>query len=174
MALWHGRMILGIPFHPGRPCSILVSPSDDGSISKQLLEACGYGVVRGSASRGGARAMRQMLGVLRNGGVLGITPDGPRGPRHSMNLGLAWMARATGFPVVPCGLAAERAWHARSWDRLTIAKPRARVVMAYGPAITVDRSGGLAALERATEGLREALLHAEEDAFRYLGVEPDW
>ena len=173
MALWHGRMIVGLPHHSQQDWHVLVSPSEDGDISESLLEGFHYEVIRGSTSRGGARALREMLVVLERGGVLVITPDGPRGPRHSMNPGLAWMARATGHPIVPIGFGCDRAWHARSWDRFTIPKPWSRVVMTYGEPVRVSRDATPAELERATESIRARMIDAEKRSAAELGVEPD-
>jgi lysophospholipid acyltransferase (LPLAT)-like uncharacterized protein len=174
MALWHGRMLLGLARHGEQEWHVLVSGSQDGDISQALLDGFRYRVIRGSTSRGGARALREMLDALEKGAVLVITPDGPRGPRHSMNPGLAWMARATGHAIVPCGFACDRAWRAKSWDRFTIPKRRARVVMAYGPPVRVPRSASPLELDEATEAIRLALMEAERRAFSHLELEPDW
>jgi lysophospholipid acyltransferase (LPLAT)-like uncharacterized protein len=172
--LWHGRMLLPVAYHARQDYHVLVSPSRDGDVSEEMLQRFGYRVIRGSSSRGGARALREMLGVLRAGGALVITPDGPRGPRHSMNPGLAWMARATGFPILPCGFACDRAWTLDSWDRFTIPKWRARVAFVYGEPIHVAREAGEEDMARATEAVRTAMLDAERRGFAELGAEPDW
>lgn len=174
MALWHGRMLLGLPHHGTRDWYVLVSGSQDGDISHALLERFGYRVIRGSTSRGGARALREMLAALETGAVLVITPDGPRGPRHSMNPGLAWMARATGYPVIPVGFACDRAWRAGSWDRFTLPRPFSRVAMVYGAPVRVERSAGEDELDLATERIRAGLLGAERRGFELLRTEPDW
>lgn len=174
VAVWHGRMLVGMPTHPGRLYSILVSPSDDGSLAKLALERFGYSVIRGSSSRQGARALREMLAALRAGRRVVVTPDGPRGPRHSTNPGLAWMSRATGFPILPIGIVADRAWHLDSWDAFTIAKPFARLTVVYGEPVTVPRKGGDEGLEEATAELRRRLIEAETHACQSLGVDPDW
>jgi len=174
MTLWHGRMLLGLPHHSSRGWSVLVSDSQDGDISRALLERFGYRAIRGSTTRGGARALREMLTVLGEGAVLIITLDGPRGPRHSMNPGLAWMAKATGYPIIPIGFAMDRAWRMRSWDRFTIPKPWARVVMVYGAPMRVERSADEATLMRVTDAVRDAVIAAEQHGFDLLGVERDW
>jgi hypothetical protein len=174
MALWHGRMLLGLPHHGQREWVVLVSPSGDGDISQRLLEGFRYRVIRGSSSRGGAQALREMLTELARGSVLVITPDGPRGPRHTMNPGLAWMARATGRPIVPLGFAADRAWRLGSWDRFTIPKPGARIAMVYGEPVRVARDATPADLERATRAVQEQMIAAEQRAARELGVACDW
>jgi hypothetical protein len=173
ICLWHGRMLMGMDFFGRRGWRVLVSPSDDGDLSESMLRRFGYGVIRGSAGRGGARAVREMLGALGAGERVILTPDGPRGPAHSMNPGVAWLARATGHPILPIGIACDRAWRMNSWDRFTIPKPRARVVFTWGEPIEVDRDSGEEQMRRATETVRERLTDAERRSFAHLGLEPD-
>ncbi len=174
IALWHGRMILSMPDHRDSNWQVLVSPSGDGDLSESLLYSFGYQVIRGSSSRGGARALREMLSHLRQGHILVITPDGPRGPRHSMNPGLAWMARATGHPIVPSGCVCDRAWRVNSWDRMTIPKPFARVRFYYLEPIWVARDATDEDMQAATDRVRDAMIEAETEGFARLGVERDW
>jgi lysophospholipid acyltransferase (LPLAT)-like uncharacterized protein len=173
LALWHGRMLVGTPQHAHRDYTVLVSPSDDGGLMDLILRRFGYRVVRGSTSQGGARALRELLGRLREGGTIVLTPDGPRGPRQGMNSGLAWMSSRAGYPVVPVGFACDRAWHLSSWDRFTIPRPHARIATAYGPPLRVPPDAGGAALEEATWEIRARLLAAEERARTHLGLEPE-
>ncbi|MBK7642649.1 MAG: lysophospholipid acyltransferase family protein [Planctomycetes bacterium] len=174
LALWHGRMVCGMADHAQREFTVLVSQSRDGDISEKLLRRFGYKVIRGSSSRGGASAARAMLGALEQGAVLVITPDGPRGPRHAMNPGLAWMARETGFPVLPMGFACDKAWRLDSWDRFTIPKYGARVVLSYGEPVRVGKDADEAELARATSTIAERLIAAEERGFAQLAQERDW
>lgn len=174
IAMWHGRMVVPVHSFRDRGWHVLVSPSEDGDLSEGMLNRFGFKVVRGSSSRGGARALRELLGILDGGGVVAITPDGPRGPMHNVNLGLAWMGRATGRAVLPFGCVADKAWRLGSWDRFTIPKPGARVALTYGPAVPVARTGGDAELERAAAAIREGLFAAERAGFARLGREPDF
>jgi hypothetical protein len=173
MALWHGRMVVPVTRHKGDEYCVLVSTSGDGDISCALLERLGYKVVRGSSRGRGAQALREMLARLREGLGIVVTPDGPTGPQHSMNPGLAWMARASGRPVLPCGFVAERAWHLSTWDRFTIPKPFSRVAFVYEEPVHVSREGGPEELARATEEIRVRMQRAERRGFALLGVGPD-
>jgi lysophospholipid acyltransferase (LPLAT)-like uncharacterized protein len=112
-----------------------------------------------------------MLTLLGNGQVLIITPDGPRGPRHAMNPGLVWMARATGYAVVPAGFVADRAWHLRTWDNFTVPKPFARIAFVYGPPIRVGRDASTADLEALSLEIAAAMHECERRACELLGVE---
>lgn len=172
MALWHGRMLLPAVRHGRQGYYVLVSASKDGDVSEALLERIGYGVVRGSTGRHGGEALRKMLGLLRGGTPIAITPDGPRGPPRSMNPGLAWMSKMTGFPVVPCGFVGASTWHLNSWDRFTIPKPFSRVAFVYEEPLFVPRDADVD-LESVGQQIRERMERAERRAFELLGVEPD-
>lgn len=172
--LWHGRMVLAMPSGAQQGLSVLVSPSGDGRLVIPMLESFGYSWVLGSSNKNPARAVREMLERLKAGGRIVITPDGPRGPRHSTNPGPAWMARATGFPILPVGCVTDRAWHLKSWDAFTIPKWGARVIVSYAEPIDVAQDTSDEELDSVTACMRERMLSAEEQAFRKLGVAPDW
>jgi len=174
LAMWHGRMLLPVPFYRGQDFTILVSGSNDGDLSEALLQGFGYDIVRGSSSKGGAKALRALLEALRRHATVAVTPDGPRGPRFSMNPGLAWMARATGYAILPTGFACDRMWQMGSWDRYNVPKPFARVRVSYGQPIWVPRRGGEAGLEQATRRVKAELVEAERAGFRDLGRAPDF
>lgn len=172
MALWHGRMLIPAVRHGRQGYSVLVSPSGDGEVSEALLGRLGYGIVRGSSGHGASAAVREMLRQLRTGTGIAITPDGPRGPPHSISQGMAWMASVTKQPVIPCGFVGANTWRLRSWDRFTIPKPFSRVAFVYGePFQPVGRD--TAELARESEEIRKRILHVERRAFELLGVEPD-
>ena len=172
--LWHGRMATAASALAGTRATVLVSASGDGALAEMLLSRLGYGTLRGSTAKGGARAIREMRGLLSEGTAVAITPDGPRGPRHHVNLGAAFLARATSRPVLPIGFGVSRAIRLGSWDRFTIPLPFARVAVSFGEPIEVPRSVDEAGLEAATAEIRARLIAAEESAFKSLGTEVDW
>lgn len=172
--LWHGRMLAAIPQFRDVDVRVLVSMSGDGQLAVDLLERFGYGTLRGSTNKSGSRALREMLGSLRDSVTVAITPDGPRGPRHSVSRGPAFLARETGLAILPVGFGVDRAWYARSWDRFTIPKPFARVAVAYGESIAVPPDASDEALTEFGERVRAALLAAEREAFEAVGAPVDW
>ena len=172
--MWHGRMLLPMRAHENTGTSVLVSPSDDGSLVTALIGRFGYRTIRGSSNKNPARAIRRMLERLEEGGMIVITPDGPRGPRHGVNPGPAWMARETGFPILPVGFGYDRGWCLKSWDHFTIPKPRARVVIVYGEPIRLDRDADDDEIHRATAEMRVRMLDAERRGFDHIGAERDW
>jgi lysophospholipid acyltransferase (LPLAT)-like uncharacterized protein len=175
VAMWHGGMLALMPLrhHRHRRIGVLVSPSDDGSLALQALARFGYRVVRGSLSRGGAEALRTMQHWLQEGGQLVLTPDGPRGPRCTMNSGVAWLARSSGAPILPVSITVDRAWRLRSWDRFLIPKPFARVIVDYLEPVPVPATSADEALEPIGGAVRHALLQQHRTAAAELGVPAD-
>ncbi|MFM1873136.1 MAG: hypothetical protein RL398_2558 [Planctomycetota bacterium] len=172
---WHGRLLMAMPLrgHRDRKFVVLVSPSADGSLVVTSLLRFGYQVIRGSSSRGGAQALRALGQALRGGEAIVLTPDGPRGPRHTVNSGVGWLARASGAPIVPVAFAVDRAWRLRSWDRFTIPKPFARIVVTYLDPTTVARGTPDEQLEALGQRLGAELVAAELAAFAALAVPAD-
>ena len=165
MAFWH-RHILSILAHfRGSRVCVPVSESRDGEYVAQVMRRFGAAAARGSSSRGGLGAVKGLLAHAREGWSLAITPDGPRGPRYSVGPGVTLLARRSGLPILPVGVAVRSAWVARSWDAFVIPKPGTRVVLAFDPALTLDEAAytqsRCAALQEAifaaTRRAREAL-----------------
>lgn len=148
--LWHGQMLAGTVAHR-LPTRVLISEHRDGEIIARVVAHFGLGAVRGSSSRGGARALLEAAAVLKGGTDVAITPDGPRGPYRTFAAGALALAHRTGVPLVAIVTHADRAWRLRSWDRFEIPKPFARVVVEYLPPRFVQAAD-----------VREASAQAEE------------
>jgi lysophospholipid acyltransferase (LPLAT)-like uncharacterized protein len=136
LTLWHGQMLPILWVHR-QPTGVLISEHRDGEIIARIVSRFGFFGVRGSTSRGGARALLECVQVLRQGADIAITPDGPRGPRHSFAAGALVVAFRAGASVVPIVAHVDRAWRLRSWDAFEIPKPFARVTVRYGVPRTV-------------------------------------
>ncbi|HEY7567202.1 MAG TPA: lysophospholipid acyltransferase family protein [Gemmatimonadaceae bacterium] len=131
-AFWHSHMLPLVWQHRDEGVAVLISQHADGEIIARICEALGYRTVRGSTSRGGARALVEMDRQLQQGIDVAITPDGPRGPAHSVAPGVVYVAQRASVPIVPIDVRASRAWHLRTWDRFMIPKPFARITIRYG------------------------------------------
>jgi lysophospholipid acyltransferase (LPLAT)-like uncharacterized protein len=142
MVIWHGRLLPAGYYHRGRGMVGLISRSEDGEYIARVLRRWGYDAVRGSSSRGGMPALREIVRLARSGRTIAITPDGPRGPRQKLKPGVLAAARATGLPMVPVAAGADRAWWFESWDRFLVPKPFARIRVAYGSPFEVPRDAG--------------------------------
>lgn len=140
-----------------RAC-FLVSGSVDGDVPERVARAWGAEVIRGSANKSGALAMRDMQQMMQKGYSIVTTADGPRGPRYEFKPGAIMMARIGGTPIVPLAAAADRAWYLRRWDRFMIPKPFARVAVGIGEPIEIGRDVPLDALESTRETVQEAVM----------------
>jgi len=166
LATWHGRILPSVWFWRGRGMVVVISENFDGEWIARIVARFGYGTARGSSSRGGARALRQLVRAARQAPTA-FTVDGPRGPAGVVQPGAVWLAQATGQPLVPFHAEADRHWTVRSWDRTQIPKPFARVVMAVGEPLAVAADADLDAARQTLEvrlrdterACRQALAH---------------
>lgn len=140
--LWHGRLLPLTYHHRGGRIATLISRSADGEYIAQVVQGWGYTPVRGSSSRGGGAALKELVRWARKGWSLAITPDGPRGPRQELQPGVITAAQLTGLPIIPLSAGASRAWWPGSWDRFCVPKPFARVRVLYGHPRHVARDAG--------------------------------
>ena len=145
--------------YPSRRGGVLVltSASRDGMWLGQLVKQFGMGFVRGSSSRRGATAMRELLDKVADGYDIAITPDGPRGPKYQMGGGPVYLAQKTGIPIVPVHASFGRALRLRTWDNFTIPYPFSRLEITYDLHQFVPNSGSEEDLERARKKIESVL-----------------
>lgn len=148
LCLWHGQMLPLLCAHRGEPATVLVSEHRDGEIIAQILRAFGFSAARGSTSRGGSRALLELVQLARAGHDLAITPDGPRGPRRQMAPGVLLISQRTGAKIIPLVAHVSRAWTLRSWDAFQIPKPFARVTVLYDTPVAVHAASAREAAEQ--------------------------
>ncbi len=101
VAFWHGRLLMMPYCYPGDRICILISRHRDGGLIARTMEYFGYGSARGSTSEGGAMAVRELVRRADDGWDLAFTPDGPRGPRYKVQMGVLQASRMTGLPIIP-------------------------------------------------------------------------
>lgn len=139
---WHSRMVPLAHLHRGKGIVVLVSRHRDGEYIARLVARNGFGLARGSSTRGGAKGLRELIRALRQGRDVAVTPDGPRGPERVFKPGALAAAQAAGAPVIPLAVTASRAWWLSSWDHFMIPQPFARLDVRYGKPRWVPRSAG--------------------------------
>ncbi|MCL1893073.1 MAG: lysophospholipid acyltransferase family protein [Holophagaceae bacterium] len=177
LAFWHRRLVmmpLSYPFKRNdsngqrRGVAILSSDSKDGEISAAIWRHLGIHAVRGTASHGGgAQGLVKMIQVVRHGWDLGITPDGPRGPRFEVKPGVVAVARKTRAWIVPVCVAYSSAWQLKTWDAMLIPKPFSKVAVLYGEPYQVPEQ-----IEDEAPyalALHESLMELEKLADGYFG-----
>jgi lysophospholipid acyltransferase (LPLAT)-like uncharacterized protein len=168
MAFWHGRILPATFYFRRRGIVVITSENFDGEWIARIIERFGYGTARGSTTRGGRKAILQLVRDMRKGRPAGFTVDGPRGPARVAQPGAIWLARATGNPVLPFHLEASAHWTAKSWDRTQIPKPYSTVALVVGEPIEVTRETSDDGLEAVRAGLDERLRALETRAQELL------
>lgn len=140
-AIWHNRLLMlprvFDPCFPTRQSYGLISASGDGDLIASFIERSGYGTIRGSSSRKGVIALRQLVDTLAADGNVLVTPDGPRGPVYQVSQGVVFLAQKSGAPVVPIHMEYSKCWRLKSWDRFVVPWPFAKLRAIFGAPITV-------------------------------------
>jgi len=167
---WHGRMIMMRAALPrGVTMHVLISEHSDGQLISRAVAELGIATVSASSRRGGAAALRSMSGLLDRGENIGITPDGPRGPRMRAKPGAIKAAQLSGVPVLPLSGAVGRRRILGSWDSFCLALPFSRGVIQWGDPIEVPRQADDAELERLRLRLEDSLNRLTAEADRRFG-----
>jgi len=164
---WHQRFFPGITlFATRKPITIMISQSRDGELISKIVNRLGWRPVRGSSSRGGRDALREIKTLVHKGYKVGHIVDGPRGPLGIVKPGLLLIAQFSGMPIVPTITSAEKKWVFNSWDRFMIPKPFSRVIFRFGDAIYVPGNLRGDAFEEKRSSIENALkkLYAETDS----------
>jgi lysophospholipid acyltransferase (LPLAT)-like uncharacterized protein len=168
MAFWHGRILPATYYFRRRGIVVITSGNFDGEWIARIIERFGFGTARGSTTRGGSVALKQLVKDMRTGRPAGFTVDGPRGPARVAQPGAVWLAKATGNPLLPFHLEASSSWSVRSWDRTQIPKPFSTVALVIGAPIPVARHASDEAFEAARDELQQTLGTLEERALSLL------
>jgi len=162
-AFWHNRILL-MPylyerFCPRRRMLMLVSRSRDGEFITRIMNRFGIDGARGSSSRGGSDALRELLRELERPQArdIGITPDGPRGPRAKVQDGVLALAASSGRSIYPVTTQASRFWELPSWDRFQIPYPGAICRVVIGPEVAAPKNLEPSELDRVRRELERAL-----------------
>ncbi len=175
-AFWHGRIALAVVCRRTlrhKPRRVLISMSPDGEFIAKAVERLGFPSIRGSAAKksgdstemkGGAAAFRQALKFMRDGGVIAITPDGPRGPNQVMPLGTVILAQTAQVPIIVFGLAAQPAIQLDSWDKGRLPLPFTRGCVVFDGPFHAPREAGEPEREVLRAQWQDALNAAQKKA----------
>ena len=163
---WHGRMLLPIYVHRNKKIVAMVSEHSDGEMIAKTIERIGYETVRGSSTRGGSKAFRQLLRALKTNGVGTILPDGPNGPRYKFKMGAVLLAQLSGAYLLPVTYSAQKPITLKSWDRFTLWWPLSKLYVIYGEPMKIPRKSSSEELERYRQAIEDRmnLLQKEADA----------
>jgi lysophospholipid acyltransferase (LPLAT)-like uncharacterized protein len=138
LAFWHGRIFATTYYFRRRGIVVLTSQHRDGEYIARIIQKLGYGVARGSSSKGSYGATVEAFRALKKGKDIGFTIDGPRGPRYKVKPGATYLAWKTGNPIVPFHVTVQKKWILPSWDQFQIPKPFSKALLIIGTPIYID------------------------------------
>ena len=150
------------PSFPTRQSYGLISASRDGDMIANWIERAGYGTIRGSSSRKGVAALRQLMDTLAANGNVLFTPDGPRGPVYQVSPGVVFLAQKSGAPVVPIHMEYSSCWRMKSWDRFVVPRPFATLRAIFGQPIRIPPLAGPEQFEAEQLRLQNAMMSVVE------------
>jgi hypothetical protein len=155
-------------FFRGRGIVVITSENFDGEWIARVIRRFGFLTARGSSSRGGVKALVQLRRDMDRGRSTAFTLDGPRGPSEVAQPGAVWLARATGYPILPFHAESDRQWAFNSWDRSEVPKPFATVTMCIGAPMRVgpdeDVDAALDRLQGVMSEVKQAAGRANQGA----------
>ncbi len=164
-AFWHAHMLLPAYVGKNRNIKVLISQHRDGEYIAQIVQWMGYGVARGSTTRGGAKALLRMIKQIKEESIsLAITPDGPKGPRFVAQSGAILLGQKTQYPIIPVMIYLEKHWELPSWDRFCIPKPFSKARIFYGNPILVPSKLEKIELEEYRVSLENELIRLKNEA----------
>ncbi len=163
--LWHNRLAISMMVHRRYPRKLaaLVSASRDGALLAAVLGRFGVEQVRGSSSRRGPQALLELTSHAKRGYDLAVTPDGPKGPRYVVQLGVIALAQVTGLPIIPVTCNTQPKICLKSWDGFQIPLPFARCELILDHPIFVPREADQAGREDRRSQLQSRLCQASRD-----------
>ncbi|MFL6374062.1 MAG: lysophospholipid acyltransferase family protein [Pyrinomonadaceae bacterium] len=159
---WHDRILAGMYQFRDRGLCLMSSVSFDAEYTARCLIRFGYGVIKGSSTRGGARGMIEMVRAMRQGIPMAFTVDGPRGPRYEAKPGPVYLAKKTGNPIVAFSVETSRYWTLNSWDKQQIPVPFSRAKLFVADPIYVPAHADGTQVEAKLQELQSALDGAVE------------
>jgi len=165
--MWHDHIVLAVFSLKTFNLAGLISQHRDGGYLADSVMIAGIQPVRGSTSRGGLEAVREILSLPDL--HLAMTPDGPRGPRREMKEGIIYISSRSGRPVVPTALLADRYWSVPgSWTNMIIPKPFSRVLLISGTPIVIPEDVPRDAMTGWANFLQSEMERLDEIAHRML------
>jgi len=169
LAFWHETLGLAAWYHRNTGYHTLTSYSFDGELAARVVRCFGLYALRGSSTRGGLEALKEMQRATALVPAVGLTVDGPKGPRRVAKAGVAILALKTGVPIIPQAFAATPCWRMRSWDQLIVPKPFGRLISLYGEPIYPPPKGARGAIESLRTDVERSLNRLHESLEQELG-----
>lgn len=154
---WHERIFLSTTYFRDRGIVVITSKSRDGEYIARFIQRFGFGAIRGSSSRGGAKALVEMRNAMQLGLEIAFTVDGPRGPRYEAKPGPVYLAKLTDNPILPFIIEPRKYWTLNTWDKLQIPKPFTRAILIIAEPFSVSPDADEAELEMKVAEMQRSL-----------------
>ena len=168
LCFWHGRLLMmPLSWKKEKKINMLISEHPDGQLISKTIKYFGIDTIHGSSSKGGTKAIRNIIQSLKSGQSVGITPDGPRGPRMKINSTIIKIASLTGHKILPLSCSVKNKFFLNSWDKFLIALPFGKGCFVWGKPIGVKRNISSNEDLKLSNKLEKILLKLTEDADKY-------
>ncbi len=166
MYSWHQRFLWGfyLPRIFGESPCIMISQSRDGDFIADIASRAGWIPIRGSSSRGGKKALQQMIAGITENRLGGHVVDGPTGPPRIVKPGLVILAQKTGASICPGFISYENPWIFNSWDRFMIPKPFSRALLRFGPLEIISEEMDAEQFENVCLSIEKKLIEGYKEA----------
>jgi lysophospholipid acyltransferase (LPLAT)-like uncharacterized protein len=167
---WHQGLLYYVYHFRNRNGLIMVSRSKDGEVIARVLKLFGFQSARGSSSKGGKEALREMIDIMNATPCSGgFVADAPRGPFGVAKIGIIKLAKETGIPLIPVMFWAKRKILFKSWDRTILPLPFTRIHFIYEPPIIVPADATNEEMETMRAQLTDQLNRMHRQARAYFG-----
>jgi len=167
-ASWHKNILPLAYFYRKQGIHIMISEHRDGEFIARTVKRLGFHPLRGSSTRGGSEALFEMSQVSKRGFDAGITPDGPKGPKHKVQPGTVVIASRANLPVVPVAVSARPCWKLKSWDNFIIPKPLSKVVISIGKPLHLPEKFEEFEINSLCQRVKESLDENETEAKNFF------
>ena len=168
LCFWHGRLLMmPLSWNKEKKINVLISTHSDGQLLSKTVKHFNIETITGSSSKGGSEAIRNIIKSLKSGISIGMTPDGPRGPRMKVNSAIIKIASLTGHKIVPLSYSVKKKFFLNSWDKFLVALPFGKGCFIWGKPIKIKKNISTNEDLKLSKILENNLLKLTKKADRY-------
>ena len=168
LCFWHGRLLMmPLSWNKEKKINVLISTHSDGQLLSKTVKHFNIETITGSSSKGGSEAIRNIVKSLKSGISIGMTPDGPRGPRMKVNSAIIKIASLTGHKIVPLSYSVKKKIFLNSWDKFLVALPFGKGCFVWGKPIKIKKNISTNEDLKLSKRLENNLLKLTKKADRY-------
>ena len=168
LCFWHGRLLMmPLSWNNKKKINVLISAHSDGQLLSKTVKYFDIKTIIGSSSKGGSEAIRNIIKSLKSGISIGMTPDGPRGPRMKINSAIIKIASLTGNKIVPLSYSVKKKIFLNSWDKFLVALPFGKGCFIWGKPIKIKKNISSNEDLKLSNKLEKILIKLTKEADQY-------